>query len=109
MSRGKAYNIWKSKTKYISRLKKCVYYWLVQDGVKVTKDGYIYKNWRKPKSWKELDEKGGHSKLLKKTVCITPKLKWEKCDDKKRIKDIRQESKDIIDEELNNDLEKEQL
>ena len=106
MSRGKAYNIWKAKSKYISRLKKNMYYLLVADEEKVysVKTGKIikYKNWRRPHTWKELDEKGGHSKLLKKTSVIWKKSKWEKVDDHNRIKDLREESRKIIDEELNN-------
>lgn len=106
MSRGKAYNIWKTKSKYISRLKKNMYYLLVADEEKVysVKTGKIikYKNWRRPRTWKELDEKGGHSKLLKKTSVIWKKGKWEKADDHNRIKGLREESRKIIDEELNN-------
>ena len=102
--RGKEYRRWKEITKYVSRLKKHMYYWLVRDGVRVTKDGRIFPHWRKPKTWKELDEKGGHSKLLKKTGSIEPNLKWEKADKKNKIKKLRAKSKDIIDEELNNEL-----
>ena len=106
MSRGKAYNIWKTKSKYISRLKKQMYFWLVVDDKKtiVTKTGKIVKRWKKPATWRELDEKGGHSKLLKKTSVIYKKHKWEKEYDHQRIKDLRDESKKIIDDELNDDL-----
>ena len=108
MSRGKAYNIWKTKSKYISRLKKNMYYLLVADEekvyyVKASKIVIKYrKNWRRPRTWKELDEKGGQSKLLKKTPVIYKKSKWEKVDDHARIKGLREESRKIIDEELNN-------
>ena len=101
MSRGKAYNIWKSKSKYISRLKKHMYYWLVVDSEHRRKDGKLIKHWRRPKNWKELDQKNSHSKLLKKTTCIYKKHKWEKVYDHNRIKDLRDESRKIIDEELN--------
>ena len=102
MTRGKAWNRWKTHLKYISRLKKHMYYWLVQDGEKTLNNGRVVKIWRKPKSWKELDEKGGHSKLLRDTPSIEKKAKWEKVDDKRRIKSSREEGKKIIDEELNN-------
>ena len=108
MSRGKAYNIWKTKSKYISRLKKNMYNMLVADEEKAyyVKASKIivkyYKNWRRPRTWKELDEKGGHSKLLKKTPVIYKKSKWDKVDDRNRIKDLREESRKLIDEELNN-------
>jgi hypothetical protein len=98
--RGKEYRRWKSTMKYISRLKKNMYYWLIRDE---ETNGNVFRKWRKPKSWKELDEKGGHSKKLKKTPCMTKKTKWEKIDDKNRIKELRTESKNIIKEELNNE------
>ena len=107
MSRGKAYNIWKAKSKYISRLKKRMYSMLVADKKKtiITDTGkrIEIKQWRKPCSWRELDEKGGHSKLLRNTSVIWKKSKWEKVDDHARIKGLREESRKIIDEELNND------
>jgi hypothetical protein len=103
MSKGRAYRRWRSLLKYISRLKKNMYYWKVTDDSEPTKKGYSYmKKWRNPESWKELDEKGGHAKLLKKTASFVKKTKWEKIDDRNRIKDLREESKRIIDNELNN-------
>lgn len=103
MSKGRAYRRWRSLLKYISRLKKNMYYWKVTDDSEPAKKGYFYmKKWRSPQSWKELDEKGGHAKLLKNTVSFVKKTKWEKVDDRNRIKDLREESKRIIDNELNN-------
>jgi hypothetical protein len=103
MSKGRAYRRWRSLLKYISRLKKNMYYWKVTDDSEPTKKGYSYmKKWRNPESWKELDEKGGHAKLLKDTASFVKKTKWEKIDDRNRIKDLREESKRIIDNELNN-------
>ena len=80
-----------------------MYYWKVTDDTEPTKNGYFYiRKWRRPESWKELDEKGGNAKLLKNSASFTKKTKWEKIDDKNRIKEIRDESKRIIDDELNN-------
>ena len=111
--RGKAYRRWKTLAKYASRIKERLYYMKVQYGETEIKlpDGRTYKRklWRSPESWKEVDEKGStYSKWLKDTP--TPyKDPWKKVDDKKRIKELRDESKRIIDEkineELNNDLE----
>ena len=106
MSRGKAYNIWKGRLKYVSRLKHQMYFWIVKDGKKRSYNGTLIDNYRKPNSWKELDEKGGHSKLLKKTPSMHKKSKWEKVYDRNYIKDLREESRKIIDEQLkdeNND------
>jgi hypothetical protein len=103
MSRGKAYNIWKTKSKYISRLKKNMYYWKVQDGERVNKFGYVAKVWKKPSSWKELDQKGSHVKLYKKTASPEKRSKWEEVDHHRYIKDMRDEGKRIIDEEMNNE------
>ena len=78
-----------------------MYYWLVKDGEKVNRFGYTITNWRKAKSWKELDEKGGNIKRLKKTVS-QGKTTWEKVDMRKEIKKRRKDDKNSIDEELNN-------
>ena len=106
MARGREYRRWKTLSKYVSRLKKHMYYWLVRDGVVVTRNGHTRPNWRKPKTWRELDEKGGHSKLLRNTGSIESNLKWEKADKRNKIKKLRSKSKDIINEELNNELKK---
>lgn len=79
-----------------------MYYWLVKDGEKVNRFGYAIPNWRKAKSWKELDEKANHVKRLKKTVS-QGKTSWEKVDMRKEIKKRRKDDKSSIDEGLNND------
>lgn len=106
--RGKAYRRWKTLTKYVSRIKERLYFMKVQYGETEIKlpDGRTYKRklWRSPESWKEADEMGSAgSKSLKDTP--TPyKDPWKKVDNKKRIKDMRDESKRIIDEELNGNI-----
>jgi len=106
--RGKAYRRWKTLTKYASRIKERLYYMRVQYGETEVKlpNGKVYKRklWRSPESWKEADEVGSAGyKSLKDTP--TPyKDPWKKVDDKKHIKEIRDESRRIIDEELNNEL-----
>ena len=103
--RGKAYRRWKTLTKYVSRIKKRLYYMKVQYNEidAVTNDGVVYKKklWRSPESWKEADKTdSAGSKLLKKTP--TPyKDPWKKTYDKKNIKELRENNRRIIDEELN--------
>ena len=102
--RGRAYRRWKTLLKYVSRVKENMYYWKVTDDAESTKKGYFYRRkWRSPESWKELDEKGGHIKLLKNSASVTKKTKWEKIDDRNRIKEIREESKRIINNEINSE------
>lgn len=71
-----------------------------------TDNGIKYKRklWRNPESWKEADEKNIFSaKSLKDTP--TPYTEpWKKENDKKTIKQIRQDSRRIIDDELNNEF-----
>ena len=66
-------------------------------------NGIKYKRalWRTPESWKEADGKDSTgAKSLKDTP--TPyKDPWKKSEDKKRIKEMREESRRIIDNELN--------
>ena len=106
MSKGRADRRWRTFSKYVSRIKKRLYFMKIQyDEIDVTTpDGLKYKKklWRKPESWKEADsENSAGSKLLKETP--TPyKEPWKKVDDTRHIKDIREESRKIIDEELNN-------
>ena len=107
MSRGKAYRRWKTLSKYITRIKERMYGMNIEyaeverefNGIK-----YKRKYWRKPESWKEADEnKIGGVKMLKDTP-VPYKEPWKEVQDHKTIKDMREESRRIIDEELNNDL-----
>ena len=102
-NRGKAYRRWKTFSKYVSRIKERLYYMKVQYGEveAVTTNGKIFKKklWRSPESWKEAEEVC--SKQLKKTP--TPYTEpWKKVYDRQNIKKIREDSKNIINEELNN-------
>jgi hypothetical protein len=108
MSRGKAYRRWKTLSKYISRIKERMYGMNIQyaEVERETYDGKKYKRkyWRKPESWKEVDENNtGGAKMLKNTP-VPYKEPWKEVQDHKTIKDMREESRRIIDEELNNDL-----
>ena len=97
MARGKAFRRWKTFVKYVSKVKERMG-WYVDDP-------NAPRGHRTPKSWKELDTDNSHEvKMLKKTSTRWSS-KWEDCDDHKRIKEIRNENKKIIDNELNN-LEK---
>jgi hypothetical protein len=94
--RGKAYRRWKSQAKYVSRIKKNLYYWTIKD--ESCPNGY-----RMAKNWKELDAENGSIKRYKKTA-----KKWsyvyEKVEAHLRVKRLRNEAKDII----NNTLKEQQ-
>jgi hypothetical protein len=103
--RGKAYRRWKTLTKYVSRIKKRLYYMQVQydEYDTVTPSGVAYKRklWRSPENWKEADKTdSAGTKLLKKTP--TPYTDpWKKISDKKTIKELRENNRRIINDELN--------
>ena len=84
MARNKAWKRWKDTTKYISKLKKVLYHWRVDDKV--------------PKNWKELDETN-KAKYLKKTV-IKHIYPWKKMYQHNSIKKMRNQGKSIINNEL---------
>jgi len=95
--RGKAYRRWKTFTKYISKVKERMG-WYVDDP-------NAPRGHRHPKNWKEMDTDDAHEvKMLKKTSTRWSS-KWEDYDDHIRIKKIREESRKIIDNNLK-DLEK---
>jgi hypothetical protein len=90
--RDRAYRRYKTFVKYVSKIKERMG-WYVDDP-------NAPRGHRHPKSWKELDTDDSHEvKMLKKT-CTRWSSKWEDVEDHTRIKKIRQENKDIIDEEL---------
>lgn len=107
MSKGRAERRWKTFAKYVSRIKKRLYWMKVQYGeYEADFNGVKYKRvlWRQPKDWKEADgvDSTG-SKSLKDTP--TPyKEPWKDVYDRQRIKDLRDESKRIIEDELNNNI-----
>ena len=106
MSRGREYRRWKSFSKYVSRIKKRLHWMQVQYGeaTYVSSSGkeWVRKLWRHPKDWKEADSNSSTAaKSLKKTP--TPyKRWWDRLEARKVIKDLRSESKRIINDELNN-------
>ena len=92
-SRGRAYRRWKTFTKYLANIRERMGWYI--------DDPNAPRGHRHPKTWKELDTDDAHEvKQLKKTRTKWSS-KWEDWDDHLRIKKIRQEGRDIIDEELN--------
>lgn len=93
--RGRAFRRWKTHTKYVAKVKERMG-WYVDDPNAPT--GH-----RHPKSWKEMDTDDAHYvKMLKKTSTRWSS-KWEDYDDKRRIKKIRQDDRNIIEDGMNND------
>lgn len=91
-SRGRAYRRWKTFTKYLAKVKERMG-WYVDDP-------NAPRGHRHPNTWKELDSDDAHDvKMLKKTSTRWSS-KWEDYENHTRIKKIRQEGRDIIDEEL---------
>ena len=70
-----------------------MYYWFVKGA-----DG----QWRKPTNWREMDDRSGGGKLLKKcnTLFSEP---YDQSYAHETVKKLRQESKKVIDEELQGD------
>jgi hypothetical protein len=90
--RGRAFRRWKTFVKYVSKIKDRMG-WYVEDQ-------NAPKGHRHPNNWKEMDNDESHDvKMLKKTSTRWSS-KWEDCDDHIRIKKIRQNNKNIIDDEL---------
>ena len=74
--------------KYISKLRKNLYYWTV--------------NGKRPKDWREMDT-AKEAKMYKKTS-VKYSFKWDKVDDHRRIKASREEGKDVINKELEENI-----
>lgn len=93
--RGRAYRRWKTFVKYVAKIKDRMG-WYVDDPT-------APRGHRHPKFWKELDTDDTHEvKMLRKTSTRWSS-KWEDCDDKRRIKKMRQDDRDVIEDGLNND------
>ncbi len=91
-TRGRAFRRWKTFTKYVSKIKDRMG-WYVDDP-------NAPRGHRHPKDWKELDStEDNYVKILKKTSTKWSS-KWEDADDHTRIKKLRREGKDLIDDEL---------
>ena len=95
MSRGRAFNIWKSKSKYISRLKKNMYYWKVVDGETYNRFGVKVPLWRKAVNWMELDQGNKHAKKYKKTTTFYRDY-WKQFEKRCENKKIRNQGKMTI-------------
>ena len=92
-NRGRAYRRWKTFIKYISKVKERMG-WYVDDS-------NAPRGHRHPKTWKELDTDDFHEvKMLKKTATRWSS-KWEDAEDHTRIKKLRKDNKNIINDELN--------
>ena len=91
-NRGRAYRRWKTFTKYISKVKERMG-WYVEDP-------NAPRGRRKAKNWRELDTDDAHYvKGLKKTTTRWSS-KWKDYEGHIRIKKLRQEGKNEIDEKL---------
>lgn len=90
----KAYRMWKDQLKYISRLKKNLYYWTV-------KDESPPKGWRNAKDWRELDTSDSVAKQYKKTPTKWSSV-YDQMDAHMNVKRMRNDSKKIIDDYLKN-------
>lgn len=85
----RAYRVWVNQLKYISRIKKNMYYWMVRDDS-------APKGWRRPKNWKELDsDSKSKVKLYKKTSKFW-RDKGNQIDAHRKVKTIREETKNIL-------------
>ena len=92
--RGRAYRRWKTFVKYVAKVKERMG-WYVDDP-------NATRGKRHAKNWKELDTDNAHDvKMLKKTATRWSS-KWEDCDDKRRIKKMRQDDKNAIEDNINN-------
>lgn len=94
-NRGRAYRRWKTFVKYVTKIKDRMG-WYVDDP-------NAPRGHRHPKFWKELDTDDAHEvKMLRKTSTRWSS-KWEDYDNKTRIKKMRQDDRDVIEDGLNND------
>lgn len=105
MSRGRAYRRWKAFNKCVYRIKKrlCWAGMGIECGEETFTDmngnKHTLKVRRKPNDWKEAKANNKWVGRLRKTT-VRHSNPLDKVEDKQYIKKMRQESKDIIDEEL---------
>jgi hypothetical protein len=91
-NRGRAFRRWKTHTKYVAKVKERMG-WYVDDP-------NAPRGHRHPKNWKEMDTDDAHEvKMLKKTSTRWSS-KWEDYEDKTRIKKIRQDDRNVIEDGL---------
>lgn len=105
MSRGRAYNIWKSKSKYVSRLNKNLYWWKVESGETYNRLGRLIPRFVTPKNWIELDNGNKYAKRYKKTTTLY-KDPWKRVEKRLKNKQIRIEGKLIkgYEEEMQHEM-----
>lgn len=97
-NRGKAYRLWMSYLKYVSRINRNLYYWNV-------KDESAPRGYRDAKNWKELDaDPESKVKLYKKTSKHW-REKWKQIESHYKIKKLRKESKDLENNTLKGDMQ----
>ena len=105
MSRGRAYRRWKAFNKCVYRIKKrlCWAGMSIECGERTFTDfkgnKHTQKVWREPTDWKEAKANNKWVGRLRKTT-VRHSNPLDKVEDKQYNKKRRQESKDIIDEEL---------
>lgn len=93
-NRGRAFRRWKTFTKYVSKIKDRMG-WYVDDP-------NAPRGYRHPKNWKELDStEDNYVKMLRKTTTRWSS-KWEDVEDHTRIKKIRQDDKNVIEDGMKN-------
>jgi len=91
--RGRAYRRWKTFTKYVSKVKDRMG-WYVDDP-------NAPRGHRNPKNWKELDStEDNYVKMLKKTATKWSS-KWEDVENHIKIKKIRQDDRNVIEDGMN--------
>lgn len=91
--RGRAFRRWKTFTKYVAKLNERMG-WHVADP-------NAPRGSRHPKNWQEMDRDDFHeAKMLKKTATRWSS-KWEDADDKRRIRKMREDDKNAIEDGLN--------
>ena len=92
-NKGKAYRIWKSKNKYISRIKECLHYWMVRDPS-------APRGWRRAKNWKELDSNPSSGAKRYKNTPQKWTYRCNQYDAHKIVKGIRRETKNLTNNTL---------
>ena len=105
--RGKAYRRWKTFSKYVTRIKNRLSWMRVQYGETIYTDinGNKHKKtlWRSPRDWKEADANNSTAAKTLKDTPTSDTWAWKNAEHRKEIKNMRRDSKRIIDEELNNE------
>lgn len=102
MNRGLRRDI--TMRKYISRIKKRLYYIFIKDGYRGYSKNIIIPRWRKTSSWKEADEKCSWVKLLKHGK-VYGRSTMSVLEKHYKIKKIREESKKLIKNYMKNELD----